>query len=363
MKKDVRRILTALVILAAGIGEMFLIHRFPDFFFPGYRLLSKKWLSALAFLMSFTHFSVWDAGALCLVILLLYFLIRCFRNRSGFLHVLSIALLAASVLAFSALQGWLGNHYAPKLSEELSLEIRKYSVEELYETAEYYYLKAAEYAPLIERDAEGHALKQDLNQTGNTAGASYRNLAGKYWIFEGSAAPVKHFTLIGEYLLYNGITGMFMPVTAEASVPANVPVIPLPFTMCHEAAHRLGIASEQEANFCAFLASVSNEDPYFIYSGYYSAFSYCYSSLYSADPKKAAELYHLHDDFSGILLVQQDRRDTSEAYKKYESPLKEISDNINDTYLKTFSQESGIRSYGEVTDYLIAWYLSGNETN
>ena len=164
--------------------------------------------------------------------------------------------------------------------------------------------------------------------------------------------------LIGEYLLYNGIIGMFMPVTGESSVPANVPPIPMAYTMCHEAAHRLGIASEQEANFCAFLACIYHTDARFLYSGYYSAFGYCFSSLYQADPERAAELYHKYDEEIGYLLIQQDRRDTNEAYKKYESPLKEISDNINDTYLKTFSQESGIRSYGEVTDYLIAWYIA-----
>ena len=38
----------------------------------------------------------------------------------------------------------------------------------------------------------------------------------------------------------------------------------------------------------------------------------------------------------------------------------EISDRINDTYLKTFGEEEGIRSYGLVTDYLIAWYLKNN---
>ena len=30
---------------------------------------------------------------------------------------------------------------------------------------------------------------------------------------------------------------------------------------------------------------------------------------------------------------------------------------VNDTYLKAFSEESGVQSYGEVADYLIAWYL------
>ena len=54
----------------------------------------------------------------------------------------------------------------------------------------------------------------------------------------------------------------------------------------------------------------------------------------------------------------QDRKDTSDIYRRYESSLKEVSDRINDTYLKTFSEESGIQSYGEVTNDLIAYYLA-----
>ena len=33
-----------------------------------------------------------------------------------------------------AVFGWMLNHYAPELSEELSLDVREYSFDELYET-------------------------------------------------------------------------------------------------------------------------------------------------------------------------------------------------------------------------------------
>ncbi len=362
MRKEYRKLILSGILVTAGAAEMYALKSRPDLFFPGYRLFSKKWIGALAYLTSFVPFSVWDIAAACLVILFLVSLIRALRKRTGFPALFSNTVLAASLIVFSALQGWLGNHYAPKLSREIGLEVRQYTQEELYDAAEYYLLKAAEYAPQIPRDSEGHAQKQDLRKTAVTAGASYTRITETFPVFRGSSVPVKIFSLIGEYLMYNGTIGMFMPVSGEASVPSHVPVVPLPFTMCHEAAHRLGFASEQEANFCAYLASVTCGDPYFIYSGYYSAFAYCYNSLYAADREKAVQLYHRYEDREGILLVQTDRRDTNEAYSKYDSPLQKISDEINDTYLKTFSQESGIRSYGEVTDYLIAWKISGRDT-
>ena len=189
------------------------------------------------------------------------------------------------------------------------------------------------------------------------AGVSYEELAKTYPVFEGTAVPVKKLSVIGEYLMYNGIVGMFMPITGEAGVPGSVPVVPLGFTMCHEAGHRLGLAGEEEANFAAFLACIYNKDVRFLYSGYYNAFSYCFSALYRADSERAKSLLESHQDDPGVKLLLKDRQDTSEYYRKYDSPLQEISDQINDTYLKTFSQKEGIRSYGMVVDYMIAWHL------
>ena len=73
------------------------------------------------------------------------------------------------------------------------------------------------------------------------------------------------------------------------------------------------------------------------------------------------ELYHKYDGVTGIDLLKLDRQDTSAVYKSYESALQDVSDHINDTYLKTFDEEHGIQSYGMVTDYLIAWYLEGKD--
>ena len=357
MKSARRRWIPALLLFGISFAELLLFPRIPSFFFPWYRDLSKRWMAAAAWLFSAVPYSVWDIGALCLVLLFILSLIRTVRRKHGVLRLMQNSLLVVSVLLFSAVQGWLGNHYAPKLSEYLSLDVRKYSEDELYAAAEYYLQEASKDALLIPRDDAGHALPQDFFQTAKAAGSSYLPLSETYPVFEGSSAPVKCFSLIGEYLLYNGIIGMFMPVTGESSVPRNVPVIPLPFTMCHEAAHRLGIASEQEANFCAFLACINQDSLYFRYSGYYSAFGYCWASLSAENPERAQELAAQYADDPSFAMVFRDRSDTRAAYAKYDSPLQDVSDNINDTYLKTFSHESGIRSYGEVTDYLIAWVL------
>lgn len=337
---------------------MFVFERFPQYFFPAYRSFSRTLMKILSQFTGFVPFSLWDLIAALLLMIFIISLIYTIIKKKKILKLLNNTLLTVSLLAFIAVNGWMLNHYGPSLAEELNMEVRQYSKEELLSATDYYLRQAARYSINISRDGSSHALPYDFNELAIKSGSAYQTLADQYPLFDGSTVRVKRFSLIGEYLMYNGIIGMFMPITAEASIPYNVPPIPMPFTMTHEAAHRLALAGEDEANFAAFLACINSKEDSFLYSGYYSAFSYCFSSLYKIDPEAAVELYHRYDSDPGIILLKTDRRDTAEIYKKYESPLQDISDQINDTYLKTFSEESGIQSYGEVTDYLIAYYLN-----
>ena len=350
-----RRFLFALLLFAVDGIAMFLFQRYPAFFFPAYRDLSKRWIAFLCQIYSFCKVAVWDIAAVILAVSFIVSLVYVLIKRRSFLKYLSHVILAVSILVTLTVCGWMLNHYAPDLSEELDLDVKEYSSGELYEVCSYYFDKAADAALLIPRDKEGHAIRSDFYEMAAIAGRAYKNIEKKWPVFMGSDTPVKKLSVIGEYLMYNGIVGMYMPITGEAGVPSSVPEIPLGFTMAHEAGHRLGLAGEEEANFAAFLACIYNEDVRMIYSGYYNAFSYCFSALYSVDPEKALELYQSGIS-DGHILVKLDRKDTREAYDRYDSPLQEVSDQINDTYLKTFSEEEGIRSYGIVTDYLIAWY-------
>ena len=354
-KKDKTRLLIAGLLVLTDLAAMALFHRFPSFFFPAYRMISKYWAIGLSTLFSFSPIAVWDIALPILAVLFVFTLIDSINARRFLSWFFSLLLILSLVLS-EVILGWMLNHYGPGLAEDLGYEVTMYDSDVLYETCEYFLKEASRYALQMERDHDGHLKRQNFFELASIAGASYETIGKENPALFGSKMPVKNLSVIGEYLMYNGIIGMYMPVTGEAGVPATVPSASMPFTMAHEAAHRLGIASEEEANFAAFLACMANEDLRFLYSGYYSAFSYCYSSLYSVNPDKCRKLISEHAQTEGLSLLLSDRRDTSLIYDSYESPLHEISDEINDTYLKTFSQESGIQSYGEVTDDLIAWY-------
>ncbi|MBR5742108.1 MAG: DUF3810 family protein, partial [Firmicutes bacterium] len=79
----------------------------------------------------------------------------------------------------------------------------------------------------------------------------------------------------------------------------------------------------------------------------------CYNALYRADSGRALALF----DGDCAPLVRLDIRTKSAYYKQFEGKAEEIGNRINDAYLKSFSQ-TGVRSYGEVVDYLIAYYYA-----
>ena len=54
--------------------------------------------------------------------------------------------------------------------------------------------------------------------------------------------------------------------------------------------------------------------------------------------------------------VRADALAANEHYAQYEGKVQDAAQKVNDAYLKVFSEESGVQSYGEVADLLIAWY-------
>lgn len=356
--------IAAILLVISGL-LMLVFSRAGDAFFPAYRVFSKAIMGGLAALSSCVPFSIWDwlaiPLALALVITLITALVRTHSLWRWFANVCVIA----SAMVFFLVGAWGLNHYAPPLSDELNLTVQKYSGDELATATRYYLEKAGDLAAKVPREEDYSLTHQDFYELAAVCGRSYAGLAGEYPLFEGSQAPIKALLLAGEPLLYWGNNGIFWPFTGESSVPLNCADAEIPFTMCHEAAHRLGIASEQEANFAAFLACVENDDVRLAYAGYLEAFGYCYNALVANYPERAKRLidskFGENADISdpyilGMALVFEDRRATREHYQHYEGPIDDVGATANDVFLKAFNEEEGVKSYGKVVDYLIAWY-------
>ena len=196
-----------------------------------------------------------------------------------------------------------------------------------------------------------------LSQLGKQAGAGYETLAKTTDCFDGSTARVKTL-LSSKWFGKTGTTGIFIAFTGESSISSTTFAASVPFTMCHEIGHRMAFARENEANFAAFLACEASEDARFTYSGYYTAFLYCYNALRKVDAAAANEVWSGACDE-----LRADCAAANSHYKKVEDQkVSQVTDKIYNSYLQTVGVESGRQSYGEVVDLLTAWYFTQEAT-
>ena len=173
-----------------------------------------------------------------------------------------LAVFSAIYCLHTALFGL--NYYAGPISEDLRLDMSPYTLEELTEATEYYRNEANTLAAQVPRTSDGSVSFQTFDQLAAQAGEGFKTLTYEkhYPIFAGSTLPVKKLGWSDMYVSM-GITGFTFALTGEAAVNPQAPDVSLPFTMCHEMAHRMCIANERDANFAAFLAASSNSDPQF----------------------------------------------------------------------------------------------------
>ena len=249
------------------------------------------------------------------------------------------------------------NYYAGDLADDIRLEKRQYTVEELASAATYYRDMANLLAVQVPRDASGNVDFAEFEVLAQGAADGFDTLVYDYSypIFAGNTQPVKKLGWADMYSSM-GITGVTMGLTGEAAVNPQIPDVTLPFTMCHEMAHRMSIANERDANFGAFLACMANEDIQYRYSGYFMAYRYCYNALVNANTMAASgAAARIASEASKEL--QQDMKYYTQFFSsKRDEKATEFANNVNDTYLKTSGDDAGVASYGDVCDLLVNWH-------
>ena len=155
------------------------------------------------------------------------------------------------------------------------------------------------------------------------------------------------FGVIGNYL---GYSGYYNPFTAEAQINDAVPNVLHPFVACHEIAHQIGYAREDEANFVGFLAARMSADTAFLYSAYFDMFLYANAALYRTDSAAAnINMKSLHPE------VQHDIFRLREFRIRYQTPVEKIIDIAYDRYLRMNQQPEGSLPYSRVVRWLMAF--------
>ena len=353
-----RGYLTAAILAAISWGLLKLAEKFTtlvDMVFP---YVTRTIQGFLASWSGGVDVLVWQVVVVLLVVGLLATVVLMIIFRWNFVQWLGWVLAGASMICFlhTGLYGL--NYHAGPLADDVRLNVTEYTLEELEDAAIYYRDLANGLATQIKRDSAGNPVFDHFDTLADKAGQGFRTLTydHSYSIFAGDLSPVKK---LGWSNLYTsmGITGVTMPITGEAAVNPQIPDVALPFTMCHEMAHRMCIAQERDANFAAFLACHVHEDIQFQYSAYFMAYRYCYNALASVNtPEAATSAARIQAGVNAPL-----SRDLK-AYSKFfadhrNDSATRVADVANDTYIKVSGDDAGVASYGQVADLLVSWHI------
>ena len=350
--------LTAAIIAALTWVLMQFGERFSTLVDMVYPYVIRTLQGYLAEWSGSVDFLLWQFLAIALAVVILASLVAVIATKKS---LIAWGGWILSVFAFIYLLHtmlWGLNYYAGPLSEDIRMDVSQYTIDELAEATEYYRDRANTLSDRMKRDGSGSLAYPEFRELADRAGQGFQRLVynRSYPIFAGSTLPVKELGWADMYTSM-GITGVTFGITGEAAVNPQIPNVLLPFTMCHEMAHRMCIASERDANFAAFLACSVHPDLEFEYSAYFMAFRYCYNALasvktvaaqqYAADLRDgiSAQLRKDLDDYNNFFQANQDAAAT------------EIANTANDTYLRTSGETAGIASYSQVCDLLVNWHI------
>ena len=349
--KKIYKILTVLLVMQWAFIQI--IAQYPNFIETFYSNGLYIFISRfLRIILGWIPFSIGDLLYSVLVFLILHGLYKAIKYKklalkATFFKITGILSIVFFVFHFN----WALNYFRLPVSTSLSFEIDNYSNAELIDFTKKLIAKTNESHVAITKNdtliVENPLSKKEIK---SNVGLAYKHLEKKHPQFKYANPKVKH-SIFSVPLSYMGFGGYLNPITNEAQVNSLIPKNNYAATVCHEAAHQIGIASESEANFVGYLASTNSNDLYYKYSGYLMAMRYCISEVYRKDPESFEALKLLIN--KGIL---KDMKQSQEFWETYQNWSEKYFKTFYDNYLKANKQADGIEGYSKMVVLLINYH-------
>jgi len=160
-----------------------------------------------------------------------------------------------------------------------------------------------------------------------------------------------------------GYLAFYQPITAEAIIRPDLPILTQAFTICHEMAHQLGYASEAEANFVSYRIALLNDNKFIKYSMYLQMFTYAQEAQLMLIAKsgnfKRWELVVKRNKALLSPKVIADRQIIKAFFKARQNKRLPGSEKLYDQFLVWNQQSKGIESYNDV----LLWALATPQKN
>lgn len=343
-------------IIAFSIIPQFLLvklvgsnHDFIESFYTNglYQFTSK----ILRYVFGWLPFSFGDIFYALAIIYMVRWLIKNRKRftketKSWFVEVFSFI----SVIYFAFHVFWGMNYYRIPLNESLKLD-KEYTTEQLVDITKRLITKTNSiHLKITNNDSVKVVMPFTKEEILKRAPEGYKVLQKTYPHLNYDPVSIKK-SLFSLPLTYMGFSGYLNPLTNEAHVDALIPAYKFPTTTCHEIAHQLGYAAENEANFMGCLASIHNEDIYFVYSGYAFALRHCVNEVYNRDPVLFKELVESINKG-----VRKNYKEVRDFWDQYKNPSEPIFKSTYNAYLEANDQEGGMESYNYVVDLMVHYF-------
>jgi len=327
---------------------------FPNLIQKYYSVEVYKYISSsLRFISSIFPIAIGDIVYAILIGFILYKIFRFFKKRKTLkrtdriivpIQVLNFFLILYIIFKIV----WGLNYSRPSVSEELRIGNEKYSVKELVLLGNYFVQKT--------NDLKIRQIKipaYTINELEKKSAAAYNLMEQKNQLFKYSNPCLK--SVLSTYFVSKaGIEGYYAPLTGEANMNMNLPDFVKPYVSCHEIAHQLGIAYEDEANLLGYLTASNSPDVNYQYSANYEMLRYI---LFEIRIKSPEDYKSLHDKLSAGVLA--DFKTEKEFWRKYNGEMFGYMDAAFDSFLKLNNQKKGINSYQDIVIWL--WNIHKNQ--
>lgn len=315
--------------------------------------INKLIIQGLSFVTGIFPFSIGEflvlllLAVLCILFIRFFILIRKHKWLTGLVEIISY--LALLYILFMILWGF--NYQRLTFDKIANLKIEQYSKSELYGLCEELIEKANVLRSKVEENSSNIMyIPGGYKDVFDRVDDGYIKIQEKYPELRGSYGRPKAI-LLSQYMSYTGITGIYIPYTGEANININTTDLMLPCTVAHEIAHQRGFAREEEANYIAYLVCINNKDLDFQYSGIMLALINSMNKLSQYDLEGYRELSAKYSKEVKDDLIYQNK-----FWSRYQGSVEELTTKVNDNYLKYNGEESGVESYGEMVNLLLAEY-------
>lgn len=273
------------------------------------------------------------------------------RTRRAALRVVLTAWGLLGAVAWAFLLLWGLNYARPPLSHRLALDLEGIDATEVLDLGRRLGARAA--ALRAETPTAGGAVDEPLHlalsfdELDAELDRALRRLRLPGDRMGAEPAPAKPL-LSSPLFAYLGISGIYVPFTAEPSVNRLVPDASLPVVVAHEKAHQHGITDEGEANLVGVLACLAARSPQVRYAGYLDAAARLIAAAGVYLPDEARRAWT--DLGPGPLA---DLRAIRDFWDSYRGVATRVAGRVNDAYLRSNRVPGGLQSYGHVVRLLV----------